>query len=256
MNNSATEIVSQLVEKLDVDQLQVFENCPACAGQSKRLLRMPTINPKSRDELELHECLSCGHWWHSPLPTQKYLSKLYSEDSEFVVSLHVLPKLSTPTESELKKFARPILEDFPEGKVFNYLEIGSGSGYLLKYFSRFAKISYGVEPAQAKEETNVVRDIDDLPQQLKFDCVVIQDVLEHISDPVDMLKKIRSRVNSGGLIYAGFPNKDSFKARLMKNKWSMVRPVGHLHYFSSKSIDIIFKKAGWEVLKLGSFKEA
>src|SRR3989344_7554944 len=122
MNNSATEIVSQLVEKLDVDQLQVFENCPACAGQSKRLLRMPTINPKSRDELELHECLSCGHWWHSPLPTQKYLSKLYSEDSEFVVSLHVLPKLSTPTESELKKFARPILEDFPEGKVFNYLE--------------------------------------------------------------------------------------------------------------------------------------
>ena len=35
---------------------------------------------------------------------------------------------------------------------------------------------------------------------------------------------------------------------MMKAKWSMVRPVGHLHYFSSASIDRIFKQAGWEVL--------
>lgn len=236
-------------EPLDPNCLITAENCPVCGGQSKELLRMTTINPRSKDQVALKECLFCAHWWHNPLVEQKYLSKLYSEDSEFVVSLQVLPKLNVPPESELQKFAEPILTDFPKGKKFNYLEIGSASGHLLAYFSRSAQIAYGVEPARAEDSPNVVSDLDELPENIKFDCVVIQDVLEHISDPGEMLKKIRSKVNSGGMIYAGFPNKDSFKARFMKSNWSMVRPVGHLHYFSSKSINIIFGKTGWKTLE-------
>ena len=140
------------------------------------------------------------------------------------------------------------MKDFPAGKSFNYLEIGSGAGHILKYFSGLAQSAWGVEPSRAKNEPKLIPDIDDLPTDIKFDCIVAQDVLEHVTDPSGMLKKIRQRTNKGGLIYAGFPNKDSFKARMMKAKWSMVRPVGHLHYFSSASIDRIFKQAGWEVL--------
>lgn len=248
MNNNHQGIKTPPMEILEVSQLVQAPLCPICGGQSKSLLRMPTINPNSEERVALRECLVCRHWWHDPLVRQEYLSKLYKNDSAFVLSLIRLSKLNPPSENDIKKFAKPILMDFSNGKKFNFLEIGSASGEVLKYFSTFAQTAYGVEPAPREESPNVVADIDLLPADVKFDCVVIQDVLEHLTDPIGMLKKIRSRVNPEARIYAGFPNKDSLKARLMKNKWSMVRPVGHLHYFSSRSVDLMFKNAGWKIV--------
>lgn len=247
--NGSIEVSNKISESLDSKFLISAERCPVCGGRSKQLLDIPTINPNSNDRVALMECKDCIHWWHNPLVNQKYLLNLYAADSEFVVSLKGLPKLGEPSDIEIQRMAQPILKDFSKKEKFNYLEVGSSSGHLLDYFSKFAKITYGVEPSRLEDKSNVVPDIDDLPEGIKFDCVVIQDVLEHVTDPGDMLKKIRSKMNPGGLIYAGFPNKDCLKAKIMKNEWGMMRPIGHLHYFSSKSIDLLFSKSGWKVIK-------
>jgi hypothetical protein len=36
---------------------------------------------------------------------------------------------------------------------------------------------------------------------------------------------------------------------LWQGRWRMVRPFGHLHYFSRGSIDHAFGRAGWAVLE-------
>lgn len=83
---------------------------------------------------------------------------------------------------------------------------------------------------------------------MRFDVIVMQDVLEHLTDPVAMLTKLKSLANKDCMITSGFPNKDSLMARYFKGKWRMVRPLGHLHFFSSMSMARSFNKSGWEIV--------
>jgi hypothetical protein len=39
-----------------------------------------------------------------------------------------------------------------------------------------------------------------------------------------------------GRIYLSFPNSSSLMAKLQKERWRMIQPIGHLHYFSRQSV--------------------
>ena len=56
------------------------------------------------------------------------------------------------------------------------------------------------------------------------------DVLEHVEDPLSLVKSIGDLIERG-TVYACFPNSESLRARLSKVRWRMVRPLGHLHFF-------------------------
>nr|MBP6948922.1 class I SAM-dependent methyltransferase [Candidatus Paceibacterota bacterium] len=136
---------------------------------------------------------------------------------------------------------------------FNYLEIGVGSGKLFNYFEKKANISFGVEPGSwvlGNSKKNIVPSIEKLPKDINFDLIIAHDVLEHLTDPIMMLSDLKKTSNEGCIISCTFPNKDSFKAKIQKEKWHMVRPLGHLHYFSKKSIRIMFEKSEWTILEI------
>ena len=80
--------------------------------------------------------------------------------------------------------------------------------------------------------------------------IIAHDVIEHLSSPREMLTKLYDTANTECVINCTFPNKDSLKALIQKGSWHMVRPFGHLHYFSSKSIKKIFKDSGWNVVEM------
>ena len=223
--------------------------CPVCGNMSKIVLELPTIHPRSKERFNLRQCLVCNHWWIDPMPDQKTLNQLYASDSEFVVSSVARFRLDKPSPLSVIKTASPMLRDMQERESFNYLEIGSASGIFVRLFGAFAKESFGVETIHMDNVTNVVSEISQLPEGLKFDCIYMQDVLEHIAYPLETLKALRAKANSGALLYAGFPRGDSMKARIQKGKWSMMGPVGHLHYFSADSIEIGFRKSGWKVVE-------
>lgn len=72
------------IQTLDINHLYPQINCPICANNSKKILEIETINPQSNDIVELLNCFHCYHWWHNPMPSEKYLMELYSKDNEFV----------------------------------------------------------------------------------------------------------------------------------------------------------------------------
>ena len=51
-----------------------------------------------------------------------------------------------------------------------------------------------------------------------------------------------------------FPNAESFKSKILKDKWSMVAPLGHVNFFSKKSVKIMFMKSGFETLVKAGYK--
>jgi len=59
---------------------------------------------------------------------------------------------------------------------------------------------------------------------------------------LDLLESLSQRLVADGRLYCSFPNNESLRARIFKERWAMVRPIGHLHYFSCMSIDYLMAK--------------
>jgi hypothetical protein len=238
---------------LDQDRMKINNYCPICNDKSSLIIdNVKTINPNSDELLSLKECSFCKHWWIDPMPKQEYLIELYSQSSEFVVPKgYVGTELENDLNSNFDKKLQKYFGFNISEKTYNYLEVGVGSGNLFKYMKKKCNICYGVEPGVWKyKNENIINNISDIPKNIKFDIIVIQDVLEHLENPVEMLNFLKFLTNLKCTIVLGFPNKDSRLAKKMKSEWRMVRPVGHLHFFSKKSIKIMAKKTGWNIKKI------
>jgi len=94
--------------------------------------------------------------------------------------------------------------------------------------------------------------LEDLPNDLLFDIFVLQDVLEHVLDPIGLLVKLKKMAREGSVFFCSFPCKDSRPARVYKGRWPMVRPYGHLHYFSFRSAIKMFSHVGLTVKDIRS----
>ena len=83
----------------------------------------------------------------------------------------------------------------------------------------------------------------------------MHDVLEHVRDPVNFLKKFSKLQKKSAKVFLAYPNSDSFKAKILKTNWPMVEPLGHLNFFSFKSTKIMLEKCGYKplVIKTASF---
>jgi len=250
-----------MLESID-KKLTDQKSCPICFSCSKLVGSVLTINPKSERIVGLRECLECGHWWSDPIPTQDLLTNLYNDNSEYVVPAGYYSAMMLASMDQDNPFGEELLRlasfyspkiSFTE-KNFNYLELGIGSGQLFNFFLKKANISYGIEPGKwvVCDKQNIVSEIDQLPSNVKFDIIIAHDVLEHLTNPTNMIKRLKKSANKGCIFYCTFPNKDSFKAKILKSKWSMIRPFGHLHYFSALSVKHLFQKNELEIIELKS----
>jgi len=227
--------------------LQRIDKCPICKGSRLRSVgKTRTIHPDRELQVDLVECVSCLHWFISPTPTHNELTQLYEKASEYVVSAGGQPdkkRFSIPERYIIRAECRN------HKKRKKYLEVGIGRGLLFNYFKSFGYDCFGIEPNPwAQGVANVVTDITELDQAV-FNVVVMADVLEHVKDPLFLIRRIGNLMNAGTM-YACFPNSQSLRARLSKNKWRMVRPFGHLHFFSKKSLSIMFESNGFHVKRL------
>ena len=56
-----------------------------------------------------------------------------------------------------------------------------------------------------------------------------------------------------GQIFLTFPHSESFKSKILKERWQMVVPLAHLHFFSGKSTNIMLKRAGFKTVEIVDF---
>ena len=108
--------------------------------------------------------------------------------------------------------------------------------------------------------TVVIADIEtssiDLPNKY-FDCIVFNDILEHVRDPWNVLKRFKSYLKEDGCIIASIPNVryyNNVKRLLLHKSWdyesSGILDYGHLRFFTKKSILSMFYECGYTVVNL------
>jgi len=237
---------------LDWSRLQQRIECPVCRLGSRVLSKVRTINPNAPEQLELRRCVACKHVFINPVPDQDYLIELYQQASEYVV--HRGYNGSSASGDSAAKWIFP---DFPDTDLTQtrFLEIGAGSGDLLSWVSQRASLAIGVEPGPWRGGPGaVVADLSEIPGCQRFDAIALLDVLEHVADPLLLLRRLTCYADAGCTISCTVPNSQSLAARLLRTRWSMVRPIGHLNYFSSDSLDQAFRNSGWAPIRTAAIR--
>jgi len=76
------------------------------------------------------------------------------------------------------------------------------------------------------------------------------EVIEHLPEPSKVIKKASEELQSGGFIYITTGNIDALVPRWQKQKWRLIHPPSHLHYFSKKTLTRLLAESGFEIVKV------
>lgn len=91
------------------------------------------------------------------------------------------------------------------------LDVGCGTGWLADHFADYTGIdgsTDAVQQAQAMGRNVTLGDVDQpLPcDDASFDAVVLKDLLEHVADPVAVVREAQRVLRVGGLVFASSPD--------------------------------------------------
>ena len=89
-----------------------------------------------------------------------------------------------------------------------------------------------------------------IPTVKPFDIVVLFHTLEHIIDPVILLKNIKKLLKPKGKVLVEVPNCDDFHLGLNKFYKEFYWERAHIHYFNSKSLKTVINLGGFKGIKI------
>jgi 2-polyprenyl-3-methyl-5-hydroxy-6-metoxy-1,4-benzoquinol methylase len=137
------------------------------------------------------------------------------------------------------------------------LEVGCAYGFFLELASKHFKDVVGVDVTQ--EGVNYAQQVlgqkaykVDLEcwdfNQKKYDVVCMWDTIEHLRRPDIYIQKISENISTGGVIAITTGDIGSKMAEFRKNKWRLIHPPSHAHYFTRDSMTRLLEKYGFEVV--------
>ena len=132
------------------------------------------------------------------------------------------------------------------------LDVGAGAGLLVAACRRRGLDAVGVEPSRSLVEAaprangvELLHGVLPHPQlaQRQFDLVFLVDVLEHVADPLALLRHCAARLAPGGLFVVVTPDVGSVAAQALGRRWWHFR-LAHVGYFNRRSLQKAAAAAG------------
>ncbi len=175
-------------------------------------------------------------------------------------------------EEEVKAFRKSIIVENVLNTLLKYrpnkgllLDVGSFAGKLLFFADKKGFTPEGVEvnPKLAKYSKEKLgyevwcckMQNTTIPSN-RYDCITIIDVLEHLVDPIEVLKTLHRVLKKDGILYIKVPNapmqilKQNIANRIGLSKVGVFGGFGHINHFSVKSLNMVSHSLGFEVCEV------
>jgi SAM-dependent methyltransferase len=234
--------------------------CLLCAREGEVLYRdLPDRLFGASGDWSFRQCEDCGLLWLDPAPTAEEIHKAYAN---YYTHDHGGPsrieQLVAPIvygllglSRERSQLARTInLADLPPGRV---LEIGFGAGRRLEDLIKRGWEAEGqeIDPlairgARGRGITVHEGPLDEcrLPSG-SYDAIVGTHVIEHVHNPLKVLRTCYDLLAPGGTLVLVTPNARSIGHQIYGDSWRGLEPPRHLHIFSRQSLEISLHRAGF-----------
>ena len=217
---------------------------------------------------------SLGFWEVAKKPTVEELEKYYADK----YYQHNLGSYEAEyNQEEISYFNAKleqryvILQHHRSAGAGNYgsmLDVGCGEGYALSFFRKKGWSTKGLDFSAAGVEAknsdcmdvletgNVFELLEiQIRSGARYDVVWLQNVLEHVIDPLALLRSLKSLISAGGIAVITVPNDFSELQKTALDHGHIdyefwVAPPDHLTYFDSNSLVNSVTETGWKSLEL------
>ncbi len=215
-------------------------------------------------DFDIIDCHTCGFVHVTPLPDPESLVSTY-RDTYYVKEKPTFLSFAAEDQAWAELFQNDRLEIFEQrlGPARRrLLDIGSGPGFFLKTAQDRGWQVKGIEPSRqaAAHAKDLGLDIveaffgpETAPALGRFDAVHLNNVLEHLPDPIGLLTLAHDLIEPGGLICINVPNDYSpfqiaGRSQVGADAWWLA-PPHHLNYFNFDSGARLLERLGFEVVE-------
>ena len=214
-----------------------------------------------------------------PLPSERELKEFYEEEyyrhiQKTERSGHEKKLISKSEDVRLKEIEWLQKTYFVDKlDIFNkffalsqrkILDIGCGTGEFLEFMKESGWKVVGIEPSKeafkkAKEKRITVYNLSldkfisqENKKRKKFNVVILDNVLEHVLAPQEVIMNLKKILKPRGIIYIRVPNdfnrlQSLASQKVDKKKWWVITP-DHINYFNFQSLEKLLKFYGFEIL--------
>ena len=241
-----------------------IKQCLLCGGDDVRLLHRSNVPARARagsqyrctsHALGIHpdifRCRACTFTFNEPASgAVDHLSEYAQVDD---------PEYLEQRESRRLTYGRELdgLERLLRGREL--LDVGCYTGFFLEQARERGWVARGVEPSKWAADHAAttlglevfhgpVEDYVATGVERAFDLVTLWDVLEHLSDPVAVLRGVRSLLRPDGLLAFTTHNLDSVLARLMRGRYPFFMEM-HTVHLNDRTIDLLLETTGFELVE-------
>ncbi len=244
------------------EQIDYGKTCPICGSQSISIIY-------NFSNFSVLNCKNCLNAWRSNMYDKKRIEEIYclddyEENPYFSYDLNSVMNMGNNRFRNYRK-ALDFLKDI--GVHGRLLDIGCGTGTFLALAKTYGWDLTGIEISEdlskrcsqnvpGAEIINERFEDADLPAG-EFALISMWDVIEHVIDPVGVIRRIRTLLADGGVALFCTPDEDSFLAKLGKALYRAnvdgpalaLHPPNHTYFFSRNGFKYMMEDLDMEVLR-------
>ena len=239
-------------------------SCPVCGNSHTRTigqLKKNFLLSLSKAEWDFVQCKHCELLYISPEPSAADLRTIYVDSGQFDDPAYTDPARVALIIEYMNGCFRGVVERSGHGPndALAVLEVGAG----LAWMCRAAKavnpdnvtVAQDISPEALRKcpwvDFYILGDMLDtkIDQRAPYDVISLTHVIEHLVDPVEVIRRCKSLLRQHGVIFITAPHRpigwrDNASDIALWEKYSYNHVPAHIQYFSKKSMRTLSEKAG------------
>lgn len=235
-----THSIDQLIEKHGKIPPEFLKTrrCPTCASDAQ-------IPEMHKDHLDIVRCKECDVVYVSPIFDEEHYKETYrSEDYQAIVRqlgeeshLYRVDRFGKERVSIMSRF-------LPKDAQVKFLDIGCSTGFVVEAAKNHGWDAQGIDlnPSAIAFGQKRGLSLQNIPlEDLKlpagtFDAIGMFDVLEHVTNPGEIVELARRLLKPGGILFLYVPNYDSASRSMMGKDAHFIWPTHHLNYYTPATL--------------------
>jgi len=245
-------------------------HCPTCGSSAKK----KTLFQRD-DGIGFHQCRGCNLQFASPRYTESALLALYEGEAWQKNTARYNGNWDYTRWKDEKRHPYHLIQLNIE-LVSRYLQpsaslldVGCNVGLTVKGLEEAGYQAEGVEPSSigaeiAREKIGISiheMELSQLNHDMMVDGILMLDVLEHLYNPLQVLKESYSHLNKGGYLFLHVPHHGGISTRYktllhklgLKDQFKHFGFPAHIYAFDKSSLSAILNKAGFTPLHFESW---